>query len=210
MRDSSAHPETAQPDGEGDRYLVRWRGKEEGPYPLATIEAKLEANQIGLLHEINCQGEWLTIREYFAQQEALIRQRLAVEEAERCKQAEQEREARAREEHQQAALSAEKARLAAKAEAESPHQSQAAPGEPLPPPRPSGSSGLRTLGVVVFGCGLVVVAYFFLSFDISVESGYGRVNNLGLMADRQDGLLVGLGLAIVGTIMLVVGVLGKK
>jgi hypothetical protein len=44
----------------------------------------------------------------------------------------------------------------------------------------------------------------FLPFNTSVESGMDRVNNLGLMAGRQNGI-VGIGLGVVGTIMLVIG-----
>jgi len=52
---------------------------------------------------------------------------------------------------------------------------------------------------------LAVAGFFFLAYDTSVESGYGRVNNLGLMADRQNGIIVGIGLGVIGTIMLVIG-----
>jgi hypothetical protein len=58
--------------------------------------------------------------------------------------------------------------------------------------------------------GLAVSAYFFLAFDTSVESGMGRINNLGLMADRQNGIILGIGLSVVGTIMLVIGARGKN
>jgi hypothetical protein len=33
----------------------------------------------------------------------------------------------------------------------------------------------------------------------------GRVNNLGLMADRQNGIIIGIGLGVVGAIFLVLG-----
>jgi hypothetical protein len=33
-------------------FLVRWRGRQEGPYLASVIEAKLAANEIGLQHEI--------------------------------------------------------------------------------------------------------------------------------------------------------------
>jgi hypothetical protein len=57
---------------------------------------------------------------------------------------------------------------------------------------------------------LAVTGYFFLGYDTSVESGMGRVNNLGLMADRQNGIIIGIGLAVIGTIMLVIGSRGKN
>jgi hypothetical protein len=48
--------------------------------------------------------------------------------------------------------------------------------------------------------GVLMTAYFFLFFDASVPGGIGggRTINLGLMADRQNGIIVGLGLAILG------------
>ncbi len=53
-------------------FLVRWRGKQEGPYSAAVIENMLATNQIGLLHEILHEGRWITIRNYMAQNEAIF------------------------------------------------------------------------------------------------------------------------------------------
>ena len=54
--------------------------------------------------------------------------------------------------------------------------------------------------------GLLGAFYFVLMFDTSVptEAG-GRVNNIGLIADRQNGLIFSLGLAIIGTLLVVGG-----
>jgi len=38
-----------------------------------TIQAKLEANEIGLLHEVYYEGKWVTIRDYIAEREAILR-----------------------------------------------------------------------------------------------------------------------------------------
>lgn len=73
-----------------------------------------------------------------------------------------------------------------------------------------GLSSLQRIGVLLLIGGLIVTGYFFLAFDTSVESGIGRVNNLGLMADRQNGIIIGIGLGIVGTIMLAIGSRGKN
>jgi hypothetical protein len=105
-------------------------------------------------------------------------------------------------------LLAEERRKAAQLEAAQSQQSFGVntPVPPVPsPPADSGSSGLRTFGVLLLIAGLAVAGYFFLGFDTSVESGVGRVNNLGLMADRQNGIIVGIGLGVVGTIMLAIG-----
>ena len=73
-----------------------------------------------------------------------------------------------------------------------------------------GSSTSRPFGSLFIIAGLAVAAYFFFAYDTSVESGAGRVVNLGLMADRQNGIIVGIGLAIVGAITFALGSRGKK
>lgn len=44
-----------------------------------------------------------------------------------------------------------------------------------------------------------------LAMDVSVSSGAGRVNNIGLMAERQNFILIGGLLLLVGVIMAVAG-----
>lgn len=87
-------------NGQSVTYLLRWRGRQEGPYPPSAIEAKLAANEIGLLHEISDGGQWLTIRDYIKQKEAILRaEREAREERERKARQEAERQAREAEEN---------------------------------------------------------------------------------------------------------------
>ena len=67
---------------------------------------------------------------------------------------------------------------------------------------------LRVLGVVLVIGGLFAGVYYLVFFDTSVEVpqreilgsvyGGGRVNNLGLMNDRQNGIYLGFGAAVVG------------
>lgn len=52
-------------DDNNATFLIRWRGRQEGPYTAAVIEAKLAANQIGLLHEIAHNGQWVALRDFF-------------------------------------------------------------------------------------------------------------------------------------------------
>jgi hypothetical protein len=95
-------------DGDSTEFLVRWRGRQEGPYTAAVIEAKLAANQIGMLHEIAHNGQWITLRDYFAEREAVLRaERQAREEQERRAREEAERQAREREEQLRAVLATE-------------------------------------------------------------------------------------------------------
>lgn len=75
-------------DDSSATFLLRWRGRQEGPYTAAVIEAKLAANEIGLLHEIFHNDRWITIRDYLTKQDATRR----VEQ-----QAREENERRARE-----------------------------------------------------------------------------------------------------------------
>jgi ribosomal protein S27E len=81
--------------GENAQFLVRWRGKQEGPYSAELIEEKLSANEIGLLHEILHNGQWITIRDFLSEQETALRvQRQMREEQERHARTEQERRER--------------------------------------------------------------------------------------------------------------------
>jgi hypothetical protein len=77
-------------------------------------------------------------------------------------------------------------------------------------PKNEKGNGLRTSGVLLLIGGLLVAVYCFLFFDTSVESAVGPVNNIGLMADRQNGIIVGIGIAIIGTILFVVGSRNEK
>jgi hypothetical protein len=199
------------PDGSRADLLIRWRGRQEGPYTAAVIEAKLAANQIGLLHEVFHNGQWVTLRDYFTERDSLLRaERQAREEEERRTREEAERQLKEKEEQRRLDLLAEERRKAAQAEHDNLRHSQVTTQFPQPANTSPASSGLRTFGILLFIAGLAVVTYFFLVFDPSVESGIGRVNNLGLMADRQNGIIVGIGLGVVGGIMLAVGARGKN
>ena len=78
-------------------YVIRWRGRQEGPFEWDVIEAKLRAKQIGLLHEISRDGEWITLRAFLAEQK-LEQQR---QNQARLEQERREKEKQARKEEQQ-------------------------------------------------------------------------------------------------------------
>lgn len=65
---------------------------------------------------------------------------------------------------------------------------------------------MRTLGWLLLALG-VVGLLFGLGMDTTVSSSFGgnRVHNIGLLAARQNALLVGSALAIVGAILLATG-----
>jgi hypothetical protein len=87
--------------GGNAKFLLRWRGKQEGPYTAFVIETKLAANEIGLLHELLYGDKWVTIRDYVTEREAVLRaQNQAREEDERREQEETKKQLREREEQQ--------------------------------------------------------------------------------------------------------------
>ena len=94
-----------------------------------------------------------------------------------------------------------------------------------PEPRPASDSPLdKELfrswpgGLLAIG-GLLAAAYFFFLFDTSVEVpvskifgetfGGGRVNNFGLMSQRQNGIIFSIGAAVVGTAIEIVARMRK-
>jgi len=80
---------------------------------------------------------------------------------------------------------------------------------------PSRSSPLQPLGLILCALGLVAAAFFFLAYDTSVEVptkevagqtvGGGRVNNLGLMSQRQNGIIISCVVALIGVAVFLAG-----
>lgn len=74
---------------------------------------------------------------------------------------------------------------------------------------------LEYLGILMLLGGIAGTVYFFGFFNTTVTTepisfmgqsvGGQQVNNLGLMADRQNGLIVSIGSAVLGTIFLFAG-----
>ena len=46
-------------------FRLRWKGAVTGPFPLARVSEMLRAGELSLLHNIEVDGQWLTIRDYF-------------------------------------------------------------------------------------------------------------------------------------------------
>jgi hypothetical protein len=63
---------------------------------------------------------------------------------------------------------------------------------------------MRNFGYFVLVIGLLCLVGA-LAMDVSVSSGVGRVNNIGLMAERQNFLLIGGLMLLVGVIMAIAG-----
>lgn len=63
---------------------------------------------------------------------------------------------------------------------------------------------MRNFGYFVLVVGMLCMVGA-LAMDVSVSSGAGRVNNIGLMAERQNLILIGGLMLLVGVIMAVAG-----
>lgn len=63
---------------------------------------------------------------------------------------------------------------------------------------------MRGLGIAVLVSGVLVIIGALL-MDVSVSSGIGRVNNLGLMAERQNFTMIGGILLLAGLLMAIFG-----
>lgn len=87
-----------------------------------------------------------------------------------------------------------------------PGASVAAAAQPSPP----ATSPLRAVGLAILVAGVLIAGFFVAVYDTSVEVprsvvmgqtiGGGRVNNTGLMQNRQIGLIVGASLSMAGLI----------
>jgi len=65
---------------------------------------------------------------------------------------------------------------------------------------------MKAFGWLLIVAGTVATLFFFFLFDtgVAVPGGFGvfsRVNNLGLMGDRQSGILISLAALIIGVLL---------
>lgn len=185
-------------------FLVRWRGRQEGPFSAETIDAKLEANQVGLLHEIYYNGEWVIIRDYIARQEAVLQAELqAKEEQEQHKRDEAEKLARELEERQRAELLVEERRKndLLQASLSQPQHTKPSNIQPivLKPHRAGTILALGLIGLLVCGP-LCLAAWLMGDSDI-------REMEAGLMdASGRSTTGTGRALGIIGTIIWIIAI----
>ncbi len=65
---------------------------------------------------------------------------------------------------------------------------------------------MRTLGAILLGCGLIgLLVSLGMDTSVSTSTGYGRVNNIGLMNDKQNYIIVSSVLLLAGIAMAFVG-----
>jgi hypothetical protein len=191
-------------DGDSAKFLVRWRGRQEGPYLASVIEAKLAANEIGLLHEIFYEGKWVTIRDYVAEREMILHAQLqAQEEQERRAREEAERQTREREAQHRAASLVEERRkndlLAAGLERQSnASHAQAAPQIALKPHR---GGLILTLGLIgLFVCGPLCLAAWVMGSGDLHEMDAGMMDPSGRSSTSS-----GRNIGMLGTILWIIG-----
>jgi hypothetical protein len=192
-------------DGDSAKFLVRWRGRQEGPYLASVIEAKLAANEIGLLHEIFYEGKWVTIRDYVAEREVVLRAQLQAQvEQERRAREEAERQTREREEQHRAAALVEERRkndlLAAGLERQSnTSHAQAAPQIALKPHR---GGLILTLGLIgLFVCGPLCLAAWVMGSGDLHEMDAGLMDPSGRSSTSS-----GRNIGMLGTVLWIVAV----
>ena len=206
MKDEPLNTSAGFSDEKSSEFLVRWRGRQEGPYTAAIMEAKLAANQIGLLHEVLHNGQWVTLRDYFAERDASLRaQREAREEQERRAREEAARQAKEREEQRRAELLAEERRrndllqagITERQTNESFRQAQ-----PLlrKPHRAGTILTLAIIGLLVFGP-LCIAAWIMGDSDLR-EMDAGIMDNSG-----RSSTSTGKSLGIIGTVLWIIAVI---
>ena len=47
-----------------EQYRLRWRSQVSGPFPMTRIEQMLDEHEIGLWHEVELDGRWITLEEF--------------------------------------------------------------------------------------------------------------------------------------------------
>lgn len=192
-------------DEENPSFLVRWRGRQEGPYSAKLIEKKLSTNEIGLLHEILHSGWWISIRDYVAKQEAALHvMERAREERERREREDEERQTRELEAQQRAAALAEEKRkndLLEKSIYERQTDERARPTPAFPIKSHRGGLIVTCAVIGLFVCAPVCIAAW------SMASADLREMDTGLMdPSGRSQTSLGLSIARIGTLLWIVGI----
>jgi len=48
------------------KYLLRWKGRQSGPFTPDEIRGRLKNSEIGLMHEVQVEGLWITVEKFLA------------------------------------------------------------------------------------------------------------------------------------------------
>lgn len=57
---------------QSSHYVLRWRGRQSGPFSLAEINRKLDEHEIGMGHEIQCDDQWMSIEAFLARPNGVV------------------------------------------------------------------------------------------------------------------------------------------
>ena len=205
MSDSSNTSQGDSAGGESEQFIVRWRGKQEGPFSADIIEAKLEANKIGLLHEIYFNGEWVTIRDYMTRKETVLRAELqAQEEDARRQREEDERQTKAREEQRQTELLAEERRKNDLLQASMAERQRGESQGHIQPIilKPHRAGTVLALGIIgLFVCGPLCIAAWLMGDSDIREMDAGIMDKSG-----RSTTSTGRSLGILGAILWIIGI----
>jgi hypothetical protein len=184
-------------------YYVTKEGADvtDGPFTLEQIKDLCVKGEItsGAMYVPDGSEEWLAIKPIF-------------------KEARREQEAKMRREEmlarklveQQRQLKEEQKLAELKAESEKPKVRPILPVQDAPKKASSGSrSGMLGAGFLLAVGGALGILYFWLLFDTTVPSVNAgeRTHNLGLLADRQNGIVASGMFALIGTILYVSGLI---
>ena len=190
------------------QFRIRWRGREEGPYPISDIEERLRSSRIGLLHEIFTEERWMTLRDFQREQEASKRAERELLEAHQSQEREEreaeKEEAKQEKQYRSELLSEEKRRndlLQASITGNKP--ADFAGGGRGQVTRSSRGGLILTLALLGFFCGplapLCVVAWVMGAGDLK-EMNAGNMETSG-----RSNTGAGYRIGIVGTILYAIG-----
>ena len=56
-----------------ESFHLRWRGRVTGPFSWPEVERKLDAHEVGLLHDLQLNNDWTTMSEYLALRGDVVR-----------------------------------------------------------------------------------------------------------------------------------------
>lgn len=68
----------------------------------------------------------------------------------------------------------------------------------------------RICGLVMAVGGVAMATCYFLFFDTTTKAGGVMVHNIGLLAERQDGIIFSFGIAAVGCLLIFLGARSPK
>ena len=190
------------------QFRIRWRGREEGPYPISDIEERLHSSRIGLLHEIFTEERWMTLRDFQREQEAsklAARELLEAHQSQEREEREAEKEEAKQEKQYRAELLSEEKRrndlLQASITGNKP--ADFAGGGRGQVARSSRGGLILTLALLGFFCGplapLCTVAWVMGSGDLK-EMDAGNMETSG-----RSNTGAGYRIGIVGTILYAIG-----